>query len=137
VRARGRLGVQAAMRAAVVIADVLVQDALGVALAEDHHVVETVGTERPHQALADRVRQRRSRRREKTSHSEAAEPGTEMRIVDAVAVRVRPFATKKSKRKGFGWKRWSSAVVYKPWGLFGDYRLAYTSAKARADRTDS
>jgi RNA-directed DNA polymerase len=51
--------------------------------------------------------------------------------------RVRRFATKKSKRKGFGWKRWSSAVVYKKWGLFGDYRLAYTSAKARADRTDS
>jgi hypothetical protein len=30
------------MRAAVVIADVLAQDALGVALAEDHDVVETV-----------------------------------------------------------------------------------------------
>jgi hypothetical protein len=85
-RARGRLDAQAAMRAAVVIADVLAQDALGVALAEDYHVVETVATERPHQALANRVRQRRSWRREKTSHSEAAEPGTETRIVDAVAV---------------------------------------------------
>jgi hypothetical protein len=46
-RARGRLGTQAAMRAAVVIADVLVQDAFGVALAADRHVVETVATERP------------------------------------------------------------------------------------------
>src|SRR6202035_5318858 len=75
--ARGRLGAQAAMRAAVVIADVLVQDALGLALAEDQHVVETVATERPHQAFANRVRQRRSGRRGKTSHPEAAEPGTE------------------------------------------------------------
>jgi RNA-directed DNA polymerase len=51
--------------------------------------------------------------------------------------KVRRFAAKKSQRKGFGWKRWSSAVVYTTWGLFGDYRLAHTGAKARADRTDS
>jgi hypothetical protein len=38
------------MGAAVVIADVLAKDALGVALAEDHDVVETVATERPHHA---------------------------------------------------------------------------------------
>ncbi len=31
----------------------------------------------------------------------------------------------------------NSAVAYKPWGLFADYRLAYTGAKARGDRTDS
>jgi hypothetical protein len=35
-----------------------------------------------------------------------------------------------------GRKRWSRAVVYKTWGLFGDYRLAYRGAKVRADRTD-
>jgi hypothetical protein len=34
------------------------------------------------------------------------------------------------KRKGFGWKRWSSAVVYGTWGLFRDYRVVYWSAKA-------
>ncbi len=86
MRARRRLVAQATMWAAMVVADVLVQDALGVALAEDHHVVETVATERPHQALANRIRQSRSGRREKASHSEAAEPGTETRVVDAVAV---------------------------------------------------
>jgi hypothetical protein len=64
-RASRRLGAQAAMRAAVVVANVFAQDALGVALAEE---------------------QRRSRRREKTSHPEAAEPITETRVVDAVAV---------------------------------------------------
>jgi RNA-directed DNA polymerase len=39
--------------------------------------------------------------------------------------KVRRFAAKQSKRKGFGWKRWSSAVVYETWGLFGDYRVAW------------
>ena len=39
--------------------------------------------------------------------------------------KVRRFAAKQSKRQGFGWKRWSSAVVYKTWGLFGDYHVAW------------
>jgi hypothetical protein len=43
--------VQAAMGAAVVIADVLAKDALGVALAEEQDVIEAVATERPNQAL--------------------------------------------------------------------------------------
>ena len=51
--------------------------------------------------------------------------------------KVRRFAAKQRKRKGFGWKRWSSDIVYERWGLFRDYRLAYMTAKARADRTDS
>ena len=51
--------------------------------------------------------------------------------------KVRRFAAKKSKRTGFGWKRWSSEIVYGSWGLFGDYRLLYASAKARGGRTDS
>jgi RNA-directed DNA polymerase len=38
---------------------------------------------------------------------------------------VRRFAMKKRKRKGFGWRRWSSAVVYGAWGLFNDYRVRY------------
>ena len=41
--------------------------------------------------------------------------------------KVRRFAVKKLKRKGFGWKRWSSAVVYGTWGLFDDYRIRYRS----------
>jgi integrase len=42
---------------------------------------------RPHQALANRVRQRRSRRREKASHPETAESSTEARVVDALGER--------------------------------------------------
>ena len=44
--------------------------------------------------------------------------------------KVRRLAAKKRKRKGFGWKWWSSAVVYGTWGLFRDYRVVYWSAKA-------
>ena len=47
--------------------------------------------------------------------------------------KVRRFAAKQRKRKGFGWKRWSSDIVYGPWGLFRDYHLAYASAKVRTD----
>jgi len=39
--------------------------------------------------------------------------------------KVRRFAVKKRKRKGFGWSRWSSEVVYGQWGLFNDYRIRY------------
>jgi len=51
--------------------------------------------------------------------------------------KVRRFAAKKAKRTGFGWKRWSSEIVYGSWGLLGDYRLVYGGAKARTGRTDS
>ena len=51
--------------------------------------------------------------------------------------KVRRFASKQRKRTGFGWKRWSSEVVYGSWGLFRDYRLAYASANARTDHTDA
>jgi hypothetical protein len=51
--------------------------------------------------------------------------------------KVRRFAAKQRKRTGFGWKRWSSDIVYGSWGLFRDYHLAYASAKARTDPTDS
>ena len=45
--------------------------------------------------------------------------------------KVRRFAVKKMKRRGFGWTRWSSAVVYGAWGLFDDYQIRYaTRAKA-------
>ena len=86
VRACGRLSAQAAMRPAVVVADVLTQDALSVSFAEDQYVIEAISTKRPHQALANRVCQRSSGRRAKASHPEAAEPPPEAHIVDAVAV---------------------------------------------------
>jgi hypothetical protein len=44
--------------------------------------------------------------------------------------KVRRLAAKKCKREGFGWRRWSSAVVYGTWGLFRDYRVVYWSGKA-------
>jgi RNA-directed DNA polymerase len=60
-----------------------------------------------------------------------------LKVKDQVERKVRRFAAKKSKRSGFGWKRWSSDIVYGTWGLFGDYRVVYTNAKARTGRTDS
>ncbi len=50
---------------------------------------------------------------------------------------VRRFVARRSQRKGFGWKRWSNDVVYGTWGLFSDYRIVYTRAKARTSRTES
>ena len=50
--------------------------------------------------------------------------------------KVRRFVARQSKRAGFGWKRWSSETVYQPWGLFGDYRVGTSAAKARAGRKD-
>jgi RNA-directed DNA polymerase len=51
--------------------------------------------------------------------------------------KVRRFAAKQKRCKGFGWKRWSSEVIYGKWGLFRDYRLVYASVKARAGRAKS
>jgi RNA-directed DNA polymerase len=45
--------------------------------------------------------------------------------------KVRRFAAKQRKLGGFGWKRWSSEIVYDKWVLFRGYQLAYASAKAR------
>jgi RNA-directed DNA polymerase len=59
------------------------------------------------------------------------------KVQDQVERKVRRFAAKKSKRSGFGWKRWSSDVVYGTWDLFRDYRVVYANAKARTGRTDS
>ena len=61
--------------------------------------------------------------------------GNSTREFDAVRAgverKVRRFAVKKMKRRGFGWARWSSAVVYGTWGLFDDYQIRYaTRAKA-------
>jgi len=50
--------------------------------------------------------------------------------------KVRRFMARRSRRKGFGWKRWSSETLYGAWGLFQDYQLAYVDAKARAGRTE-
>lgn len=45
-----------------------------------------------------------------------------------VECKIRRFVSRRQKRTGFGWKRWSREVVYGSWGLFSDYRLSYTLA---------
>jgi RNA-directed DNA polymerase len=56
----------------------------------------------------------------------------------AVEKKVRRFAVKKLKRKGFGWTRWSSAIVYGSWGLYDDYQVRYRArAKAAPVEKDS
>jgi hypothetical protein len=74
------------MGAAVVIVDVLANDALGLALVEDQDVIEAVARERPHQALANRVCHRCPGRRKEASHPKTAQPPSEARVVDAVSV---------------------------------------------------
>jgi len=44
--------------------------------------------------------------------------------------KVRRLAAKKCKRKGFGWKQWSSSILHETWGLFRDYRVVYLRVKA-------
>ena len=41
--------------------------------------------------------------------------------------KVRRHLMRNRKRKGFGWKRWSSEWLYAKLGLFNDYRVDYTS----------
>lgn len=55
----------------------------------------------------------------------------------AIELKVRRFAVKQRKRKGFGWMRWSSEVVYGSWGLFDDYKIRYLQAKATPPGTDT
>ena len=46
-------------------------------------------------------------------------------VRNGVELKIRRFAVKKLKRRGFGWTRWSSATVYGTWGLFNDYQVRY------------
>ena len=49
------------------------------------------------------------------------------KIKEYVGMRVRRFAARQRQCKGFGWKRWSTEVLYQQWGLFNDYRVHYYS----------
>ncbi|EQB89249.1 group II intron reverse transcriptase/maturase [Clostridium punense] len=42
--------------------------------------------------------------------------------------KVRRFARKAQKKFGFGWKEWSSEIIYGKWGLFSDYQVRYFSS---------
>jgi RNA-directed DNA polymerase len=68
--------------------------------------------------------------------------GNSSRELDTVRTgierKVRRFAVKKLKRRGFGWTRWSNDVVYGSWGLYDDYQVRhYKSPKATPVETDS
>jgi RNA-directed DNA polymerase len=46
-------------------------------------------------------------------------------IRDWVEKKIRRHLAKACQRRGFGWKRWSREWLYKTFGLFSEYRVAY------------
>ena len=48
--------------------------------------------------------------------------------------KVRKFVSKRQKRRGFGWRRWSREEIYQKWGLYRDYRIQYLYPKAAPAR---
>ena len=106
-----------------------------VVLAEDEDVIEQLTSERADEPFGDRIHVGRPRCRPHDPDADACEGGreraAELPVKYYVERKVRRFAAKKSNRRGFGWKRWSSEIVYGSWGLFRDYRLSHLIAKAR------
>jgi RNA-directed DNA polymerase len=49
-----------------------------------------------------------------------------------VEQKVRRHMMRSQKRKGIGWKRWSSSWLQKALGLFNDYRVVYYQSRAKA-----
>jgi len=47
-------------------------------------------------------------------------------IEDWVEKKVRRHLMRARNRKGYGWKRWSKALLYGPLGLFHDYQVRYS-----------
>ena len=45
--------------------------------------------------------------------------------------KVRRFVRKSQGRSGYGWKEWSSQVVYEDWGLYNDYQIRYHETKVK------
>lgn len=52
-------------------------------------------------------------------------------IREWVERKVRRFVRKSQGRKGYGWKEWSSQVVYEDWGLYDDYKIRYYEPKVK------
>jgi len=46
-------------------------------------------------------------------------------ILFAVERKVRRHLMRARNRRGFGWKRWSTAWLHERLGLFADYRVRY------------
>src|SRR6202165_560153 len=53
-------------------------------------------------------------------------------VKDWVEQKIRRYVKSARKRKGFGWKRWSSEWLYGTLGLFNDYRVLRMGAVSRA-----
>src|SRR5262252_9280184 len=86
-RCAGRPLTQRSMRAPVVeIADILGQDPLQMALIEDEHVVQALGSDGPHPALGDGIGSRRSERCANLGNTNIAHPTIECGTITAVAV---------------------------------------------------
>ena len=53
-------------------------------------------------------------------------------VKDWVEKKIRRHVMRARKRKGFGWKRWSSEWLYGTLGLFNDYRVLRMASPAKA-----
>jgi RNA-directed DNA polymerase len=49
-----------------------------------------------------------------------------------VELKVRRHLMRAQKRKGFGWKRWSTASLYAELGLFNEYRVQWVKDMSKA-----
>ena len=81
-----RLHPQSTVGPAVVVANILAQDTLGVAVVENENVVEAISTEGSDHPFAKGVRLWGSRRRDQGSRAEALHPAAEPRPIDGVTV---------------------------------------------------
>ena len=55
-------------------------------------------------------------------------------VRDEIERKVRKFVSKRHKRRGCGWRRWSREEIYQKWGLYRDYRIQYLYPKAAPAR---
>ena len=53
-------------------------------------------------------------------------------VRDYVEKKIRRHMMRARKRHGFGWKRWSRRWLYERLGLYGDYRVQWRMAAAKA-----
>ena len=56
-------------------------------------------------------------------------------IRDWTALKIRRHIMRAKKRKGFGWKRWSTRWLYDVLGLYGDYAIRYYRESQPSDRS--
>lgn len=52
------------------------------------------------------------------------------KVRNDIEKKVRKFVMKRQKRKGYGWRRWSTEDIYRIWRLYSDYQIRYILPKA-------